>query len=160
MNEVVEMVEKKISQLGLELPEAPKLPPDFGFDSVIVHENWAYISGAMPFVNGELPYAGKVGDTVSIEEAQETARICIMNALSSLKDKIGSLDKVKKVVKITGFVSSASGLTDQALVMNAATDLLRSIFGEKGVHARTAVGVAVMPLNTPIEIEMIIALEE
>lgn len=151
------MIEQKMKEQGYKLTEGYDLPPGFKFAKVLVHDNLVFLSGAMPFVNNELPYTGKVGDTVTLEEAQELAELCVLNALANLKAEIGSLDKVKQVLKITGFVASASGFTDQALVMNAASEMLINIFGEKGVHARTAVGTSVMPLNTPLEIEMIIA---
>lgn len=151
------MVEARMRELGYELPPAMKAP--YEFVSVQIIDNMAYISGTLPYVDGELPYIGKVGDTVTIEEAQKSAEYCILNALASLKEKIGTLDKVKQVVKVTGFVASASGFSQQAIVMNAATELLIKIFGEKGRHARSALGCAVMPRNTPVEIEMIVALE-
>lgn len=154
------MIEERMKKLGFELPEVNKLGPQYKFTSVLIHENIAYISGALPKINGKLAQTGKLGDTVSIEEGQKLAELCILSCLASLKDKIGSLNNVKQVIKITGFVASATGFSQQADVMNAATNMLVDIFGEKGVHARSAIGAAVMPLNTPVEIEMIVAIED
>ncbi|HLQ74181.1 MAG TPA: RidA family protein [Bacillota bacterium] len=152
------MIEKRIEELGYKLPEAQI--PKYKFTTVLVYDGTAHVSGTLPFVDGKLPMVGKVGDTVSIEEGQKLAEICVLNMLANLKGEIGSLDKVKQIVKVTGFVASATGFSKQAIVMNGATDLLVDIFGEKGVHARSAVGAAVMPRNTPVEIEMTVALEE
>ena len=151
------MIEKRIEELGYKLPEP--LKATYNFVTVLIYDNIAYISGTLPFVDGKLPQEGKVGDTVTIEEGQKLAEICVINMLANLKGEIGSLDRVKQVIKVTGFVASATGFTQQAIVMNGATDLLVDIFGKKGIHARSAVGTAVMPRNTPVEIEMIVALE-
>lgn len=152
------MIEAKIKELGYELPEPKKLSAQFA--SVVVHENVAYISGTLPYVDGKLAQEGKVGDTVTVEEARRLAEISVLNILAQLKAEIGSLDKVEQIIKITGFIASATGFTKQGAVMNGATDLLIDIFGERGVHARSAVGTAVMPSNTPVEIEMIAAIKE
>ncbi|MGM8211261.1 RidA family protein [Virgibacillus sp. W0430] len=155
-------VEKRMEELGYKLPKPWKLPGEFAFVGALVHENRAYISGSMPFVNstfGDLPYTGKLGDTVTIEQGQELARLCIINSLAALKEEIGTLDKIDRILKVNGFVACATGFTDQHIVLNGASDFLKEVFGEKGIHARTATGVTSMPLNTPIEVEMIIALQ-
>lgn len=151
------MIEKRITDLGYKLPEPTATPENFL--TVSVYEGIAYISGTLPYVDGKLPREGKVGYTVSLEEAKKLAEICILNMLANLKKEIGSLDKVKQIIKITGFIASATGFTQQGDVMNVASDLLINIFGEKGMHARSAVGTPVMPKNTPVEIEMIVAIE-
>lgn len=151
------MIEERIKELGYVLP-APQ-EAKYKFVTVLVFDNIAYISGTLPFVDGKLPLEGKVGDTVTIEEGQKLAEICVINMLANLKGEIGSLEKVEQIIKVTGFVASATGFSQQAIVMNGATDLLIDIFGEKGIHARSAVGAAVMPRNTPVEIEMIVALK-
>lgn len=111
----------------------------------------------MPRVNGELPYTGKVGAEVTIEQARELAEICVLKGLSCLEAELGSLDKVEQVLKVTGFVQSAPGFSQQPKVLDAASELLQAIFGEKGRHARSAVGVAELPGNTPAEIEFVFA---
>lgn len=152
------MIEERIQQLGYTLPDERVIPDQF--INILIYENVAYVSGTLPWVDGELLVEGKVGDTVSVEEGYRCAAQCILNALGNLKAKIDSLDKVKQIIKMTGYVASTTDFVDQADVMNGATDLLVEIFGaEKGTHARAAVGAAVMPANTPVELEMIIALE-
>ena|SRR5690625_153445 len=155
-------VEQRMKELGFELPEPWRLPGEFAFVGALVHENRAYISGSMPFVNstfGDLPYTGKVGDTVTIEQGQELARLCIINSLAALKEEIGTLDKIERILMVKGYIASATGFTDQHIVLNGASDFLKDVFGENGIHARTAAGVTSMPMNTPIEVEMIIALK-
>lgn len=154
------MIEERIKSLGYELPDPVDPPAFLDFVSVVIHNDIAYLSGQLPKVNGELKIKGKVGDTVTPEEAEELCRICVLNLLASLKKEIGSLDKVKRVLKMTGFINSASGFTGQPDVLNAASKLLLEIFGQKGIHARSAVGALVMPRNTPVEIEMIVAVEK
>ncbi|RXT13727.1 RidA family protein [Ammoniphilus sp. CFH 90114] len=152
------MIEDKITELGLALPEATA--PLFQYVPVVVHRDMAYVSGQLPRLNGELVHTGKVGTDVTIEQAQEAARVCIMNGLACLKQQLGSLDQIERVVKITGFVNSASGFSKQPVVMNAASELLVDIFGEMGKHSRSAVGVAELPSNAPVEIELIVAVKQ
>lgn len=117
--------------------------------------NLVFLSGILPLIKGKLLRQGRLGESVSLDEAREDARIATINALSILKAHIGSLDKIKSCVKITGYVASAPDFTEQPKVLNAASDLLFEIFGESGKHARTAVGVNVLPLNSPVELEFI-----
>jgi enamine deaminase RidA (YjgF/YER057c/UK114 family) len=152
------MIEEKIQQLGYSLPEPAK--PSFQYIPVVVQGDLAFVSGQLPKVDGEVKVTGKVGDNVSIEEAQESARICILQGLSCIKEEIGSLDKITRIVKITGFVNSAAGFIDQPKVIDGASDLLRQIFGELGRHSRSAIGAAELPRNTPVEIEMIVAFKK
>lgn len=152
------MIEERIKELGLELPEAAK--PSFIYVPVVVHNGVAYISGQLPKVNGEVKVIGKVGGDVSIEDAKESARICILQGLSCLKEEIGSLDRVERILKLTGFVNSAAGFNKQPKVIDAASELIVEIFGEKGRHARSAVGAAELPRSTPVEIEMIVAVRK
>lgn len=152
------MIEKRLQELGIELP--PAVPSLFEYVPVVIHQGIAYISGQVPRVDGKVPYTGKVGADVSVEEAREIARMCVLKGLSVLKEAIGSLDNVEQVLKVTGFVQSAPGFSEQPKVLDAASTLLKDIFGEKGVHARSAVGVAELPSNTPVEIEFIIAVKE
>jgi len=151
------VIEKRIKELGFELPRP--MDPLLDYVSVVIHNDLAFLSGQLPKVDGELKVRGKVGDTVTEKEAEEACQICVLNLLSSLKEEISSLDRVKRIVKVTGFINSASGFTGQPDVLNAASRLLIDIFGEKGKHARSAVGAAVMPRNTPVEIEMIVSIQ-
>jgi enamine deaminase RidA (YjgF/YER057c/UK114 family) len=113
-----------------------------------------FTSGQLPMVDGKLPAAGKVGAEVSAEEAHRLARVCALNALAAVQSVTGDLDNVARVVKVTGFVASAPDFTGQPAVVNGASELLGEVFGEKGVHARSAVGVAVLPLDAPVEVEI------
>jgi enamine deaminase RidA (YjgF/YER057c/UK114 family) len=151
------MIEKRIKELGYELPVSS--PPAFKYVPVVLHDGVAYISGQLPKVNGEIIITGKVGDSVSLEDAQESARICVLQGLSCLKQEIGSLERVERILKVTGFINSAEGFHQQPNVIDAASELIVNIFGENGKHARSAVGVAELPRNTPVEIEMIVAVK-
>lgn len=152
------MIEQRLQELGLTLPEA--VAPLYNYVPVMIHNQIAYISGQVPRVDGQIPYTGKVGDTVTIDQARELAEICVLKGLSCLRAEIGSLDKVEQVLKVTGFVQSAPGFSNQPNVIDAASELLVKIFGDKGRHARSAVGVAELPSNTPVEIDFIIAIKE
>jgi enamine deaminase RidA (YjgF/YER057c/UK114 family) len=145
--------EDKLRELGIELPEAPS--PLGSYVPIMRTGNLVFLSGILPLVKGKLLRQGRVGESVSLDEAREDARIATINALSILKAHIGSLDKIKSCVKITGYVASAPDFTEQPKVLNAASDLLFEIFGEAGRHVRAAVGVNVLPLNSPLEIEFI-----
>ena len=118
--------------------------------------NALFVAGQVPFVDGKLLVSGKVGDTVSMEQAEEAARRCIINLMAALKDYLGDLDKVKNITKIQVFVNSKTGFMQQHLVANAASQLLYDVFGEKGRHARTAVGTNQLPMDAPVEIEAIV----
>jgi enamine deaminase RidA (YjgF/YER057c/UK114 family) len=145
--------EDKVKKSGIDLPDAPV--PLGSYIPVIRTGNLVFLSGILPLVKGKLLRHGRVGESVSLDEAREDARIATINALSILKAHIGSLNKIKRCVKITGYVASAPDFTEQPKVLNAASDLLFEIFGESGKHARAAVGVNVLPLNSPLEIEFI-----
>lgn len=151
------MIRKRLQELNLEMPEAA--PSLYNYVPVQIHRGIAYISGQVPRVNGEIPYTGKVGSEVTVDQARELAEVCVLKGLSCLEAAIGSLDKVEQVLKVTGFVQSAPGFSQQPQVLDAASDLLQAIFGEKGRHARSAVGVAELPSNTPVEIEFVIAVK-
>ena len=145
--------EDKLKKSGIELTEAPK--PLGSYISCVQTGRLLFLSGILPLKNGVLTRTGKVGESVSLDEAMEDARTATINALSILKAHVGSLDKIKSCVKITGYVASAPDFTEQPKVLNAASDLLFEIFGEAGRHVRAAVGVNVLPLNSPLEIEFI-----
>ena len=152
------MIAQRLHELGLTLPEAT--PPLYEYVPVTIHQNIAYISGQVPRINGHIPYPGKVGQDVTIQQAQELAEYCVLKALSCLQAEIGSLDNVAKVLKVTGYVQAAPDFYEPSSVLDAASRLLEQIFGEKGRHARTVIGAAVLPSNTPVEIDFIIAIKE
>jgi len=145
--------EEKIIELGIELPQAPS--PLGSYIPSLRTGTLIFLSGILPLKDGNLFKSGKVGEDVTISEAQECAKIAVINALSALRTQIGTLDKVQRCVQVTGYVASAKNFFEQPRVMNAASDLLYSIFGESGRHVRSAVGASVLPLNAPIEIEFI-----
>lgn len=151
-------IEQRLKDLNLELPDTTA--PLYHYVPVTMHQGVAYISGQVPRINGKIPYPGKVGQEVTIEQAQELAEYCVLKGLSCLKQMIGSLDQVEKILKVTGYVQTASNFYEPSKVLDAASALLEKIFGEKGRHARTAVGVATLPSNTPVEIDFIIAVKE
>ena len=146
-------IEARIEELGIKLP--PSSPPGAMYVPVKQLGNALYIAGQVPFVDGVMQYPGKVGDTVSLEQADEAARICIINMLAAVKSYLGDLDKVKNVIKVQAFVSSKTGFMHQHIVVNAASQLLYDVFGEPGRHARTAVGTSQLPMDAPVEIEAI-----
>lgn len=145
--------EEKLKGFGIELPELPK--PLGSYVPFVRTGNLVFISGMLPFENGKLLYSGRVGESVSLDEAVQAARRSAINAITVLRSAIGSLDSLKRCVKVTGFVASAQDFTDQPKVLNGASDLLFEVFGEAGLHARAAVGVHILPMNSPVEIEFI-----
>jgi len=146
--------EARLSALGLELPELAA--PVAAYLPAVRTGNYVYTSGQLPFVDGKLPATGKVGDGgISAEQATDLARIATLNALAAVKSLVGSLGSVVRIVKVTGFVASEPGFTGQPGVINGASLLLGDVFGDAGVHARSAVGVAVLPLDSPVEVELI-----
>ncbi|WP_219813481.1 MULTISPECIES: RidA family protein [unclassified Rathayibacter] len=151
------MIAERLAELGVELPAVAV--PAGAYVPAVVHGGLVYTAGQIPFVDGALPLVGKVGDEVSPEQAKDLARTCALNALAAVADAIGSLDRVTRIVKLTGFVASASGFTGQPGVINGASELLGDVFGEPGRHARSAVGVAELPLGAPVEVELIVAFD-
>ncbi|PNE36231.1 MULTISPECIES: RidA family protein [Streptomyces] len=145
-------VEEKIASLGLKLPEV--VPPLATYQPAVRSGSYVFTSGQLPMVDGALPLTGKVGAEVSPEQAKELAAVCALNALAAVKSVTGDLDKIVRVVKVVGFVASAPDFTGQPGVVNGASELLGEILGEKGVHARSAVGVAVLPIDAPVEVEI------
>jgi enamine deaminase RidA (YjgF/YER057c/UK114 family) len=147
-------VEQKIKDLGLELPETSK--PLAAYIPAVQTGNLVFTSGQLPMISGQLAKTGKVGTEVSPEEAKELAKVCALNALAAIKMVIGDLEKIKRVVKVVGFVSSAPNFTGQPAVINGASEFLGEVLGDRGIHARSAVGVAVLPLDAPVEVELIV----
>jgi len=146
--------EERMAELGLEVP--PVAIPVAAYAPAVRSGSHVYTSGQLPMVAGSLAGTGKVGGEVSPERAKELAQICALNAIAAVKSVVGDLDQVVRVVKVVGFVASAPGFTGQPGVVNGASELLGAVFGEAGVHARSAVGVAVLPLDAPVEVEMVV----
>jgi enamine deaminase RidA (YjgF/YER057c/UK114 family) len=144
--------EDRIVELGLEIPEVPK--PVAAYIPAKKSGNLVFTAGQLPMVNGELILKGLLGQDVEIEDANKAARICALNALAAIKGVIGDLDQIKQVVRVVGYVASIPTFTQQPAVVNGASELLVEIFGEAGKHARSAVGMAVLPLNASVEIEL------
>ncbi|PFG30733.1 RidA family protein [Paramicrobacterium agarici] len=148
----------RLVELGLELPAVAA--PVAAYVPAVENDGLVYTSGQLPFVEGALPATGKVGDghgLVPAADAKDYARQCALNALAAAETVIGSLDRVTRVVKVVGFVSSDPSFTGQPGVVNGASELLGEIFGDAGQHARSAVGVAVLPLDSPVEVELVLA---
>jgi enamine deaminase RidA (YjgF/YER057c/UK114 family) len=145
--------EERIAELGLELPEVAK--PLASYQPTARSGSHVYTSGQLPIVKGELAATGKLGAEISTERGAELASFCALNAVAALKAEVGELSRVKRIVKVVGFVASAPDFHEQPQVINGASDLLGKIFGEAGQHARSAVGVAVLPRNSPVEVELI-----
>jgi enamine deaminase RidA (YjgF/YER057c/UK114 family) len=147
-------IEQRLIELGHMLPASSK--PLAAYIPAVQTGNLVFTSGQLPMVEGSLVQSGKVGAEVTPERAKELATICALNALAAIKMAIGDLDKVKRVVKVVGFVASAPDFTGQPGVVNGASEFLGQVFQDAGIHARSAVGVAVLPLDAPVEIELIV----
>ncbi len=143
----------RLAELGLSLPAV--VPPVAAYVPAVQSGNQVYVSGQLPMVDGKLPMTGKVGAEVSPEDAKQLAQRCALNALAAIEALVG-LGRVVRVVKVGGFVASAPGFTGQPAVVNGASELFGAVFGEAGKHARTAVGVAELPLGTPVEVDVIV----
>ncbi len=151
---IADPIEQKLLQMLLKLPELPQ--PIGSYAPVVRTGNYLYISGQLPIFNNSLgSYKGRLGKEISLEAAQRAAKQCTLNALAWVKKEMGRLDKIKRVIKLTGFVSGMPGFADQPKVINGASDLLVELFGEAGKHARSAVGVTDLPMGACVEIEFI-----
>ena len=144
---------ERLAALGLTLP--PVAAPVAAYVPAVRTGMYVYTSGQLPTVDGKLPAVGKVGDEVSAQDAAGMARTCVLNALAAAASAVGGLAGIRRIVKVTGFVASAPGFGGQAQVINGASELLIEVFGEDGKHARSAIGVAELPLNAPVEVELI-----
>jgi len=147
-------VEQKLAELGLELPNVAT--PAGAYVPAVISGNLVFTAGQIPLVDGVLMATGKVGSEISPEFAKEIAQRCALNALAAIKSVIGDLSRVKRVVKVVGFVASTPEFTGQPGVLNGASELLGNVFGDAGLHARSAVGVASLPLDAPVEVELIV----
>ena len=148
------MIEEKLKELGIEIPTPPN--PAGSYIPVVTTGNLAFVSGQIPMKEGKVVFEGKVPENQSVDSARDAAKICIINGLAQLKANLGSLDKITKFVRISGFVNSNPNFAEQPKVINAASDLLVEIFGDMAKHSRIAVGVANLPLNSTVEIDMIV----
>jgi len=147
-------VASRLAELGLTLPEVAK--PVAAYVPAVRSGDLVWSSGQLPFVDGKLTATGKVGAEVDPDDAQALARICALNALAAVGAEIGDLDRVRRIVKVVGFVASAPSFTGQPGVVNGASQLIGDVFGDAGRHARSAVGVAVLPLDAPVEVEVVV----
>ena len=152
------LIEKRIAQLGYQLPAAGAANTPF-VQAQIARGGLVFTSGCTPRLQGQMAYTGKCGAELSIEDSQEAARICLVNCLGAVKSVVGDLDKVEKIVKMTGFVNSTLDFSGQPKVIDGASALLQEIFEEKGAHARSAIGVAGLPGNAACEIELIVQID-
>jgi enamine deaminase RidA (YjgF/YER057c/UK114 family) len=150
-------VEARIQELGFELPQAPT--PAGSYVPAKISGNLVFTAGQLPLVGGQLMETGKLGKDLEAERGYELAQRCALNALAAIKGVIGDLDRITDIVKVVGFVASTTEFTKQPAVINGASELLMEIFGERGVHARSAVGVPVLPLDSPVEVELIVSFQ-
>lgn len=147
------VIEERLSELGYEVPEIAA--PVAAYVPALRRGDLVYTAGQLPLVNGALPATGKVGAEVTPEQAEDLARICALNGLAAARGQLGSLDKITRVVKVTAFVASAPSFTGQPAVANGASVFLGKVFGDAGIHVRSAVGVSVLPLDAPVEVEFV-----
>ncbi|MBB2986347.1 RidA family protein [Terracoccus luteus] len=150
------LVEERLSALGLTVPDV--VPPLAAYVPAVRDGNIVYTSGQLPMVDGTLAATGKVGAEVSPEQGAELAQTCALNAIAAIKAEVGDLDTVLRVVKVVGFVAVDPSFTGMPAVVNGASELLATAFGDRGVHARSAVGVASLPLDAPVEVEVVVSL--
>jgi enamine deaminase RidA (YjgF/YER057c/UK114 family) len=149
--------EERLQELGVDLP-APAAPVA-AYVPCVRTGNLVYVSGQVPSVDGKPTHLGHLGDDVDLEAGRAAARTCAVNVLAALKAELGELSRVRRVVKVTGFVASTPGFTDHPKVVNAASELFGEVFGDAGRHARAALGVAALPLGVPVEVEAIVEVE-
>ena len=147
-----------MKELEISLPTPPK--PAGSYIPIVTSGNLVFVSGQIPMESGQMKYQGKVQDVQTIQKAKNASKLCIINALSQLNAYFGTLENVEKIVRISGFVNSEESFSDHPKVINAASELLVDIFGEKGKHSRIAVGVSSLPLNATVEIDMIVEISQ
>ena len=151
-------VEETLTRLGLVLPSAPK--PLATYIPACLAGDLLFVSGVLPFRDGHLSMRGKLGNELTVEQGYEAARLALLNGLAIIKQELGSFDRIKRIVRLTGHVASAPGFGDQPAVVNGASDLLVELFGERGRHARLALGAAELPIHAPVELELIVHVHE
>lgn len=150
-------LDDRLNELGITIPGV--VTPVAAYVPAVITGNLVFTSGQLPMVDGALPETGKLGETVSVASGKDLARTCALNGLAAAKSVLGSLDRITRVVKVVGFVASAPDFTQQPAVINGASELLGEIFGDAGQHARSAVGLTVLPLNSPVEVEFVFEFE-
>lgn len=151
-------IDAKLDTFGIELPALPK--PVASYVPAVLVGDLLYLSGMLPFRDGQVVITGKLGDGVTVERGAEAARLALLNALAVVKHELGSLDRVQRIVRMVGHVASAAGFAQQPAVINGASDLLVQIFGESGRHARVALGAAELPLHAAIELELLVQVKK
>jgi len=151
---MTESIQDKLKSLGITLPQAAA--PAANYVPWVISGNQVFVSGQLPMEDGKIAVAGQLGDNVSLEDGQRAARLCAVNILAQARAALGDLDRVTRIVRLGGFVASADSFTDQPKVVNGASDLMVEVFGDKGRHARAAVGVNTLPLGVAVEIDAII----
>lgn len=147
------MIDERLKEIGIKLPDPPK--PAGSYIPVVVVGNLAFVSGQIPMRDGKVIFTGKVPTQKTVEDAQDASRLCTVNILAQLKANLGNLDRIMRIVKVSGFVNSTQEFTEHPKVINAASDMLYKIFGERGKHARIAVGVSSLPLDSTVEIDLV-----
>jgi enamine deaminase RidA (YjgF/YER057c/UK114 family) len=147
------MIEEKLDSIGIKLPSPPA--PAGSYIPVVVSHDLVFVAGQIPSEHGQVRFKGKVGRDITIEMGQQAARLCAINALAQLKSALGSLDRVRRMVKVTGFVNCDQSFTDHPKVINGASDFLVQVFGEAGKHVRAAVGASSLPFDCAVEVEFI-----
>lgn len=148
------MIEEKLLELGIKLPIPPN--PAGSYIPIVRTGNLAFVSGQIPIKDGKIVYSGKVTKDLSLEDAQKAAQLCVINALAQLKSEFGDLERISKIIRLSGYVNSPPDFIEQPKVINGGSDFLFEIFGKKGQHARIAIGVSSLPLNSAVEIDLIV----
>jgi enamine deaminase RidA (YjgF/YER057c/UK114 family) len=151
----VDRIDRRLDDIGISIPKASPSPAGT-YVPAVVSGNLVFTAGQLPLVDGRLPFTGKVGSEVNSDDARACAERSALNALSAVAEVLGSLDRVTRIVKVVGYVASDPSFTSQPSVINGASEVLGEIFGDAGVHARSAVGVAVLPLDSPVEVELVV----
>lgn len=149
-------IDARLQALGIELPEAAA--PVANYVAYVIDGKQLWVAGQVPFWNGAIKYTGMVGQEVSVDEAVDAARVCALNILAQTKAALGDLDRIARVIKLGGFVNGVPGFSDHPKVINGASDLLVEVLGDKGLHARSAVGAGGLPLGVPVEVDAVIAI--
>jgi len=150
-------IETRLAELGVVIPQAAK--PVAAYVPAVRTGNLVFISGQLPTINGELQYRGTLGHDIDVAQGTAAARLCAINGLAALRTVVSDLNRVTRIVKITGFVSCTQEFTQQSKVVNGASELLQAIFGERGTHARSSIGMSSLPLGAAVEIEMVVEVE-
>jgi enamine deaminase RidA (YjgF/YER057c/UK114 family) len=150
-------IEERLKELGIALPQVAK--PVASYAPAVLSGAYLFVSGQLPMIDGKLKAEGRVGEEITVDEARECARIAALNGLAAARSIIDSLDRIRRIVRVAGYVRSGDGFKDHPKVVNGASDLLQEIFGEAGIHARSAIGCSSLPLGAPVEVEMILEIE-